>query len=115
MSDNVVKFPKKSAAQKYRESELFREKSREEVMTWLDGCYKEGFRFIVRDDESEWLTAYSMKPKKYMMDGCWGYRERDFDDIELMPALIIKNTDMQEINWNNRSATDLEKLLKIGG
>ena len=46
-----------------------------------------------------------------MDDGCWGYREKDFNDIESMPAEVIKNTDMLEISWNNKSATDLEKLL----
>jgi hypothetical protein len=120
MSDNVVSFPgKKTTAQRYKGSEFFRPKSREEVMVWLELKYEQGFRYVVRDEENDnhsdaWLVVFSMKPKKYTDDGCWGYREKDFNDIESMPAEIIKNTDMPEINWHNKSATDLEKLLKIG-
>jgi hypothetical protein len=115
MSDNVVPFPgKKTAAQQYKESEFFRPKSQEEVMAWLKIRYEKGFRYVVRDEDSEWLTIYSMKPKRYMDESGWGYREKDFNDIESMPAEIIKNTDISEINWNNKSATDLEKLLGIG-
>ena len=117
--DKVIEFPKKSAAQQYKESEFFREKNRDEVMRWLKAKYEKGFRYVVRDEENAnrsdaWLVIFSMKPKRYMDDGCWGYRERDFDNIESMPAEIIRNSDMHEISWNNRSPTDLEKLLKIG-
>jgi hypothetical protein len=110
----------KTTAQLYRESEFFREKSRADVMEWLKVKYEKGFRYVVRDEENNnnlgaWLVIFSMKPKRYMDDGCWGYREKDFDDIELMPADIIKNTDMPEISWNNRSATDIEKLLAKWG
>ena len=120
MAENVIELPKKSAAQQYKESEFFREKSREEVMAWLKVKYEKGFRYVVRDEENAnrsdaWLVIFSMKPKKYMDDGCWGYREKDFNDIESMPAEVIKNTDMLEINWNNRSATDIEKLLTKWG
>lgn len=116
MAENVIELPKKSAAQEYRESEFFREKSREEVMAWLEVKYEKGFRYVVRDEENAnrsdaWLVIFSMKPKKYMDDGSWGYREKDFNDIESMPAEVIKNTDMLEISWNNKSATDIEKLL----
>ena len=116
MPENIIEFPEKSSAQQYKESEFFREKSREEVMAWLNVKYEKGFRYIARDEENvnrsdAWLVIFSMKPKKYMDDGCWGYREKDFNDIESMPAEVIKNTDMLEISWNNKSATDLEKLL----
>jgi hypothetical protein len=97
-----------------------RTKTREEIMAWLKVKYEKGFRYVVRDEENHvhsdyWLVIFSMKPKKYMDDGCWGYREKDFNDIESMPAEIIKNTDMLEISWNNRSATDIEKLLAKWG
>ena len=120
MIDNVVSFPAKTEKQKYQESEFFRDKSRDEVMEWLKVKYEKGFRYVVRDEENAnrsdaWLVIFSMKPKKYMDDGCWGYREKDFNDIESMPAEVIKNTDMLEINWNNRSATDIEKLLAKWG
>jgi hypothetical protein len=97
-----------------------RVKTREEVMAWLKIKYEKGFRYVVRDEENDvhsdyWLVIFSMKPKRYMDDGCWGYREKDFNDIESMPAEIIKNTDMLEIHWNNRSATDIEKLLAKWG
>ncbi len=118
--DKVIEFPEKSAAQQYKESEFFREKSRADVMEWLKEKYEKGFRYVVRDEENAnrsdaWLVIFSMKPKKYMDDRCWGYREKDFNDIESMPAEVIKNTDMLEINWNNRSATDIEKLLTKWG
>ena len=120
MIDKVVSFPAKTEKQKYLESEFFREKSREEVMAWLKVKYEKGFRYVVRDEENAnrsdaWLVIFSMKPKKYTDDGCWGYREKDFNDIESIPAEVIKNTDMLEISWNNRSATDLEKLLAKWG
>ena len=120
MPENIIEFPKKTAAQQYKESEFFREKSRADVMEWLKEKYEKGFRYVVRDEENAnrseaWLVIFSMKPKKYMDDGCWGYREKDFNDIESMPAEVIKNTDMLEINWNNRSATDIEKLLTKWG
>ena len=92
-------------------SEFQRKKSKSEVMEWLKQRYEDGFRYVVRDCGSEWLTVYSMKPKRYTMDECWGYQERNWNDIESMPAKIIINTDMPEINWNNKSATDIEKLL----
>ena len=116
MSDEVVSFPTKTEKQKYQESEFFRDKSREDTIVWLKDKYKKGFRYVVRDEENAnrsdaWLVVFSMKPKKYKDDGCWGYREKDFNDIESMPAEVIKNTDMLEISWNNKSATDLEKLL----
>lgn len=118
--DKVIEFPKKTAAQEYKESEFFREKSREEVMAWLKVKYEKGFRYVVRDEENAnrsdaWLVIFSMQPKKYMDDGCWGYREKDFNDIESMPAEVIKNTDILEISWDNRSATDIEKLLAKWG
>ena len=91
---------------------FFQEKTREQVLEWLRVKYDKGFRYVVRDCVNDtWLVIYSMKPKRYMDDGCWGYREKDFNDIESMPAEVIKNTDMLEISWNNKSATDLEKLL----
>ena len=94
---------------------FFQEKTREQVLEWLRVKYDKGFRYVVRDCVNDtWLVIYSMKPKRYMDDGCWGYRERDFDNIESMPAEIIRNSDMHESSWNNRSPTDLEKLLKIG-
>ena len=120
MNDNVVSFPAKTEKQKYHESEFFRGKSRDEVMGWLKVKYEKGFRYVVRDEENAnrseaWLVIFSMKPKKYMDDGCWGYREKDFNDIESMPAEVIKNTDILEISWDNRSATDIEKLLAKWG
>ena len=91
---------------------FFQEKTREQVLEWLRVKYDKGFRYVVRDCVNDtWLVIYSMKPKRYMDDGCWGYREKDFNDIESMPAEVIKNTDMLEISWNNKSATDIEKLL----
>jgi hypothetical protein len=116
--DKVVAFSAKTEKQKYQESEFFREKSREEVMDWLKAKYEKGFRYVVRDEgnanrSDAWLVIFSMKPKKYKDDGCWGYREKDFNDIESMPAEVIKNSDMYEISWNNRSPTELEKLFKV--
>lgn len=96
-------------------SEFQRKKSKSEVMEWLKHRYEDGFRYVVRDFGSDWLSVYSMKPKRYTMDECWGYQERNWNDIESMPVKIIMNTDMPEINWNNKSATDIEKLLAKWG
>lgn len=95
---------------------FFQEKTREQVMEWLRVKYDKGFRYVVRDCVNDtWLVIYSMKPKRYMDDGCWGYREKDFNNIESIPAEIIRNSDMLEIHWDNRSATDIEKLLAKWG
>ena len=55
---------------------FFQEKTREQVLEWLRVKYDKGLRYVVRDCVNDtWLVIYSMKPKRYMDDGCWGYRE----------------------------------------
>lgn len=87
--------------------------TRKQVLKLLEIAYQEGYRYVVREPESEYLDCFSNKPKKYMDGEFWGYKEKDLANHEAMPATIIKNVDMDEINWTNRSATPIDKLILI--
>lgn len=87
--------------------------TREQVLKLLGIVYQEGYRYVVRDQESDYLDCFSSKPKKYMDGEFWGYKEKDLANHEAMPATIIKNLDMNEINWTNKSATPIDKLILI--
>ena len=43
----------------------------------------------MRDLGSDWLSVYSMKPKRYTMDECWGYQERNWDEIAATVNAIV--------------------------
>lgn len=65
--------------------------------------YEKGYKYVVRDKESEFLSCFSLKPKRYRDLESWGYLNPD--EPKAMMAYPIKNTDITEINWSNRSAT----------
>ena len=81
-------------------------------MKWLRDRYENSPRLRQIDTMACYLFH---EAKKIYGDEGWGYREKDFNNIESMPAKIIRNSDMHEISWNNKSATDLERLLKKEG
>jgi hypothetical protein len=85
-------------------------KNRTDTTKELKKYFDRGFRYVVRDLEGEWLVLFSLKPKKYMDLESWGY-VNEFDP-EVIPCQIIRNTDITEINWKNRSAVLIEDFIK---
>jgi hypothetical protein len=89
--------------------ESIRLKNRADTIKDLKRYFERGFRYVVRDLDGEYLVLFSLKPKKYMDYEIWGYVNEY--DPKAIPCQIIKNTDITEINWKNRSATLLEDFL----
>lgn len=89
---------------------MFKERSRLEVMEELKELYKKGYRYIVRDKDMPSLLCFSLKPKRYRDMESWGYVDGDAHGV--LPAYPIKNRDIAEINYNNRSATLIEDFLE---
>lgn len=76
--------------------------SRKQVIEILKDMQKRGYKYVVRDSEGEYLVCFSLKPKRYMDCEGWGYV--DPTEKGVIPAYPIKNTDITEINFKNRSA-----------
>ncbi len=84
---------------------------RDQVKIVLEDLYKKGFRYVVRDRGSEFLTCFSIKPKKFRDIESWGYNNSSLP--KALPAAIIKNEDITEINWTNISATLIADFIKV--
>lgn len=84
--------------------------TRKQVLTKLNALYGKGYRYVVRDKDSDYIYCYSLKPKKFHDLQGWGYVDPDGPDV--LPAFPIKNTDLLEISWSNRSAVLIERVLK---
>lgn len=82
----------------------------EQVKNILASLQKKGYRFIARDEDSDFIHCYSHKPKKYLNGGFWGYTDSDL--VISQPAIPIKNTDILKVNWSNRSAFLISDFLK---
>ena len=65
-------------------SEFKRNKSKSEVMEWLKQRYEDGFRYVVRDLGSDWLSIYSMKPKSYWRNGLTFETSQKPTDLEMI-------------------------------
>lgn len=76
------------------------------VSKWL---YEEGYRYVVRDKDMPVLSCYSLKPKRYRDLESWGYVNPL--SIGVMMAYPIKNNDITEIDYSNRSATLISDFL----
>lgn len=85
-------------------------KDRQQSIEIMKTAYKKGFRYVVRDKDSEWLTFFSLKPKRYRKMEFWGYEDENASGV--LPADVVKNQDIHEINWNNKSATMIEEFIK---
>lgn len=79
--------------------------SRKQVMAILIELNGEGYHYLVRDEDSSYLSCYSLKPKKYRDTTSWGYVDPDAKNA--MMVYPIKNTDITEINWSNKSAISI--------
>lgn len=82
---------------------MFELKSRPQVIEKLKTMHDRGYRWVVRDKDMPYLCCYSIKPKRYRDIDAWGYADPYARGA--VPAYPIKNTDITEINYNNRSAT----------
>lgn len=89
--------------------EMLRVNTRQQAMDLLKRLSEQGYKFVTRDPGSEWLICFSLKPKKYMELGCWGYVN------EHKPGVLVangfKNDDINEIRWDNRSPTVIDEFL----
>lgn len=83
---------------------------RGETISLLEGLSKKGYRYVVRDKESQWLSCYSLKPKKYHDTESWGYVNPDIDGVKM--AYVFKNWDVTEIIWSNKSAKLISGFLE---
>lgn len=89
--------------------EMLRMNTRQQSIDLLKRLSKQGYKYVTRDLESEWLICFSLKPKKYM-DGCfWGYVNENAPGV--LMARGFKNTDINEIRWSNRSPTVISDFL----
>lgn len=86
------------------------EQTRSQVQETLKKLYEKGYRYVVRDKGMNYLTCFSVKPKRYRKLEIWGYVKLDAKGV--IEAYPIKNTDVTEINWNNRSATPILQIIK---
>lgn len=77
--------------------------TRDETLAILQRLYERGYRYVVREKEMSYLVCFSLKPKRFMELEIWGYPNVEASGV--VPAYPIKNEDITEINWNNRSAT----------
>lgn len=83
--------------------------SREQALAKLQALYGRGYRYVARDKDSIYVHCYSLQPKKYRDIEGWGYA--DPEAPEVLPAFAIRNNDLMEINWGNRSAVLIEEIL----
>lgn len=83
-------------------------KNRDQVLEVLKQLHGYGYRYVVRDEMSEYLSCFSLKPKKYREIG-WGYVNSNEPGVKM--AYPIRNTDITEINSTNRSAVLIEDLI----
>jgi hypothetical protein len=93
-----------------RVKEYVRVKNRADALKELKKFYDRGFRYVVRDLDGEHLVLFSLKPKKYLDLESWGYVNEC--DPKAIPCQIIRNTDITEINWKNRSAVLIGDFIK---
>ena len=93
-----------------RIEEYLRVKSREEVIGELKKYYKKGYRYVVRDFNCCYLSLFSIKPKRFRDLESWGYANPNAHGV--LMAESIKNYDITEINYKNRSATLIADFIK---
>lgn len=75
--------------------------SKEQLKERVAELQKEGYTYIARCKDSDWLTCYSVKPKKFMDLEIWGYANPDAPGVKM--AYPLQCLFYTEINWSNRS------------
>ncbi|ELE3973759.1 TPA: DNA topoisomerase [Enterococcus faecalis] len=86
-------------------------KSRSEALVAMEEALKKGFKYVVRDCDSEYLSFFSLKPKKYMELESWGYVNENAQGA-LPSTVILKNTDITEISWRNKQPIIITEFLR---
>ncbi|WP_413509658.1 hypothetical protein [Carnobacterium maltaromaticum] len=79
----------------------------------LQKAYDEGYRYITKDQDSEFVHCFSLKPKKYRggdFPDYWGYKESDLNSGSAFPAKIIKGK-VEGVKWSKRYPTEISELL----
>ncbi|WKA57154.1 hypothetical protein QWY16_11645 [Planococcus shenhongbingii] len=89
--------------------DILENKNREQAAAALKELYEQGYRYVTREEDSEFLVCFTLKPKKYREIG-WGYA--DPEDPRVKMAYPFKNMDITEINWSDRSATWISDFLE---
>lgn len=84
--------------------------NREQLIERLRGLYDKGYRYIVRDKNTDFVYCYSHEPRKYREYNCWGYRDPDVRGV--LPAYPINSMACPEVNWSNKVAFGIERYLK---
>lgn len=88
-------------------------KNRTEAIEVIKQAYQDGFRYVVRDLDSPYLSFYNYKPKKWRGLDSWGYTDADLLKPDCMPSiLILKNEDIKEIKWTNQKPTLISEFLE---
>lgn len=73
---------------------------REQTLKILKELYEKGYRYVVRDKDTPYLSCFSLKPKRYREMEFWGYVDPYVDGA--MMSYPIKNVDITEINYKVR-------------
>lgn len=84
-------------------------KDREQVLAILKDLMDHGYRYVVRDAGSEYLSCFTLRPKKYRDTG-WGYVNADDPGAKMVYP--VRNIDITEINHTNLSAVLIKVLLE---
>lgn len=84
-------------------------KDRKQALEMLKDLMDHGYKYVVRDAGSEYLSCFTLRPKKYKDSG-WGYVNAE--DPEAQMVYPVRNIDITEINHTNRSAVLITVLLE---
>lgn len=97
------------ASKRVNSDEMLRMNTRQQAVKLLKRLSEQGYEYVTRDLESEWLLCFSLKPKRYIELESWGYVNEKADGA--MMAHGFKNTDITEICWSNRFPTVISEFL----
>lgn len=110
MDRNTREQPCKSFRSDRRNKIMNSINNREQTIILLKQLQEKGYSHVVRDHEMPYLTCFSLRPKKYRDTESWGYIDQGATGAR--GAYSIKNTDISEVNWTNRSATLISDFLE---
>lgn len=85
--------------------------NRTETIELLEMYYERGYRYVAREDDC-FLLLFGNKPKKFVKDGFWGYTDQDLKQENVISAQPLKNKDITEISFRDRSATLIHDFIK---
>lgn len=77
----------------------------------LKDANKKGFKYVCQNERDTGLICFAIKPKKYVNDGYWGYKDSDIDRAEALPALPI-SWYYGGLSWIDDKPTVIKVLIK---